>query len=191
MKPHLDRYPLKKIIVAAAIAVITLGAVTYASPYYTLYQMKTALAERDAAALAEHVDFPALRENIKLQINGAMAESVKATVGADNPFAAMGQAFASSMTNKMVDAMVSPAGVVALVNKSVAGSEQKVGDAETAQGARAEAKGRYVAAYANWDSFVIRPTARQEDGGGLVLRRHGVWSWKLSAIELSQAIAAT
>ena len=181
---------MKKIIVAAAIAVITLGAVTYASPYYTLYQMKTALSKRDAAALAEHVDFPALRENIKQQINGAMAESVKATVGADNPFAAMGQAFASSMTNKMVDAMVSPAGVVALVNKSVAGSEQKVGDADTAQGARAEAKGRYVAAYANWDSFVIRPTARQEDGGGLVLRRHGLWSWKLSAIELSQAMAA-
>ena len=181
---------MKKIIVAAAIAVIALGAVTYASPYYTLYQMKAALAERDAAALAEHVDFPALRENVKQQINGAMAESIKATVGADNPFAAMGQAFASSMTNKMVDAMVSPAGVVALVNKSVAGSEQKVGDADTAQGARAEAKGRYVAAYANWDSFVIRPTARQEDGGGLVLRRHGLWSWKLSAIELSQAMAA-
>ena len=181
---------MKKIIVASAIAVIALGAVTYASPYYTLYQMKTALSKRDAAALAEHVDFPALRENVKLQINGAMAESVKATVGADNPFAAMGQAFASSMTNKMVDAMVSPAGVVALVNKSVAGSEEKVGGADTAQGARAEAKGRYVAAYASWDSFMIRPTARQEDGGGLVLRRHGLWSWKLSAIELSQAMAA-
>lgn len=182
---------MKKILVATAIAVIALGAVTYASPYYTLYQMKAALAERDATALAEHVDFPALRENVKQQINGAMAESVKATVGADNPFAAMGQAFASSMTNKMVDAMVSPAGVVALVNRSVVSSEEKVDGADTAQAPRAEAKGRYVAAYAGWDRFVIRPTSNQDDGGGLVLRRHGLWNWKLSGLEISKAMAAT
>lgn len=180
---------MKKIIVAAAIAVIALGAVTYASPWYTLHQLKTALAERDAVALAEHVDFPALREHVKQQINGAMAESVKATVGADNPFAAMGQALVSSMTNKMVDAMVSPAGVVALVNKSAV-SDEKVDGAETQPAARTDSKPRYTASYASWNSFVIRPTARQEDGGGLVLRRHGLWSWKLSAIEISRAMAA-
>ena len=181
---------MKKIIVAAAIAVVALGAVTYASPYYTLHQMKTALAERDAAALAEHVDFPALRENVKQQINGAMADGIKATAGADNPFAALGQALASSMTNKMVDAMVSPAGVVALVNKSVVSSDEKVGGAETQPAPGTDSKARYTASYAGWDSFVIRPTARQEDGGGLVLRRHGLWSWKLSAIEISKAMAA-
>lgn len=181
---------MKKIILAAAIAVISLGAVTYASPYYTLHQMKTALAARDAAALAEHVDFPALRENIKQQINGAMADGIQATAGADNPFAAMGQALVSSMTNKMVDAMVSPAGVVALVNKSVVSSDEKVGSGEAAPGPKTDSKARYTAAYAGWDSFVIRPADRQEEGGGLVLRRHGLWSWKLSAIEISRAMAA-
>lgn len=180
---------MKKIILAAAIAVIALGAVTYASPYYTLHQMKTALAARDAAELAEHVDFPALRENIKQQINGAMADGIQATAGADNPFAAMGQAFVSSMANKMVDAMVSPAGVVALVNKSVVSSDEKV-SSEAAPGQKTDSKALYTAAYAGWDSFVIRPADRQEEGGGLVLRRHGLWSWKLSAIELSQAMAA-
>lgn len=181
---------MKKIILAAAIAVIALGAVTYATPWYTLHQMKTALAERDAAALAEHVDFPALRENVKQQINGAMADGIKATAGADNPFAAMGQAFVSSMTNKMVDAMVSPAGVVALVNKSLVSSEEKVSNGDAAPAPGTDSKARYTASYAGWDSFVIRPTARQEDGGGLVLHRHGLWSWKLSAIEISQAMAA-
>lgn len=181
---------MKKIIVAAAIAVIALGAVTYAMPWYTLYQMKTALAERDAAALAGHIDFPVLRENIKQQINGAMADGIKASVGADNPFAAMGQALVSSMSNKMVDAMVSPAGVVALVNKSVLSSDKRVDGAGTQPAPGANSKARYTASYAGWDSFVIRPTARQEGGGGLVLRRHGLWSWKLSAITISPAMAA-
>ncbi|MGK5026060.1 DUF2939 domain-containing protein [Janthinobacterium sp. RB2R34] len=187
---------MKKIILAAAFFLIALGAVTYATPWYTLHQMKTALAERDAAALAEHVDFPALRENVKQQINGAMADGIKATAGADNPFAAMGQALVSSMTNKMVDAMVSPAGVVALVNKSVVSSDgrvseaSEVGGAETQPAPKADSKARYTASYAGWDRFVIRPAARQEDGGGLVLRRHGLWSWKLSEIEISKAMAA-
>ncbi|WP_065308516.1 DUF2939 domain-containing protein [Janthinobacterium psychrotolerans] len=181
---------MKKILAATAIAVIALGAVAYATPWYALHQMKTALAERDAEALASQVDFPALRENIKRQINGAMADSIEAAAGAENPFAAIGQAFASSMSGKIVDAMVSPAGVVALVNKSVVSSEGGTRGDAAQPAASKDSKPRYTAAYAGWDSFVIRPASNPEDGGGLVLRRHGLWSWKLSGIELSTAMAA-
>ena len=109
---------MKKITIAAAVAAAVLAVTAYASTYYALHQIKTALAERNAEALAEHVDFPALRASVKTQLEASMARSIAATAGSDNPLAALGQSIASAMLGKMVDTMVSPAGVVALVNKS-------------------------------------------------------------------------
>lgn len=190
----LDTHPLKKITIAAAIAVIAFGAAAYASPYYALHQMKTAVAARDAAALAGHVDFPALRSNVKDQLAATMSQSISAVAGADNPFAAMGAALGNAMLGKMVDAMVSPAGVEALVSKSALGSHAQTeadgGAQASAPAEQGKAGPKYAAAYAGWDRFVIRPAGRQDDAGALVLRRHGLWSWKLSEIELSKAMAA-
>lgn len=193
-QPCLDEYPLKKITIAAAIAALAFGAATWASPYYALHQMKNAVAGRDAAALAQHVDFPALRSNVKAQLAATMSESISAVAGADNPFAAMGAAFGNAMLGKMVDAMVSPAGVEALVSKSALDSHpQTDADGSVPAGTpsgQGKAGPEYAAAYAAWDRFVIRPANRQDDAGALVLRRHGLWSWKLSEIELSKAMAA-
>lgn len=178
---------MKKLGVAATAAAVVVIATVYASPYLAVRQIKTALAERDAVALADKVDFPALRESVKQQMNGAMADSVKAVGGSDNPFAAMGQAVAGAMLGKMVDAMVTPGGVLAMVNQSALGSGEK---SDRLQGDNAPAKARsdYSAGYAAWDKFVIR-AAQAGDGqgnnGALVLRRHGLWTWKVSAVELS------
>jgi len=160
----------------------------YASPYLAVRQIKTALAERDAVALADKVDFPALRESVKAQMNGAMADSVKAVGGSDNPFAAMGQAMAGAMLGKMVDAMITPGGVLAMVNQSALGRSAK-SDSVQADSAPARAREDYSASYAAWDKFVLRATAgdgHNGNSGALVLRRHGLWTWKLSAIEVSR-----
>jgi len=181
---------LKKITIATAVAVIAIAASAYASPYYALHQIKTALAERDADALAAHVDFPALRASVKTQLEANMASSIEAVAGNDNPFAALGQSIAGAMLGKMVDAMVSPAGVVALVNKSAISPPSR---AETDAGEAvgdAQQKAEYSAGYAGLNTFVVR--AKNDDGkhdGALVLQRHGVWGWKLSSIELAPAVA--
>ncbi|WP_193315658.1 DUF2939 domain-containing protein [Janthinobacterium aquaticum] len=180
---------MKKLGVAATAAAVVVIATVYASPYLAVRQIKTALAERDAVALADKVDFPALRESVKQQMNGAMADSVKAVGASDNPFAAMGQAVAGAMLGKMVDAMVTPGGVLAMVNQSALGRSAK-SDGVQADSAPARERTDYTAGYAAWDKFVIRA---KQDGdnhngksGALVLRRHGLWTWKLSAIEVSR-----
>jgi len=128
------------------VSAIAIAATVYASPYYALHQIKTALAERNAEALAAHVDFPALRASVKTQLEASMARSIEATAGSGNPLAALGQRVASAMLGKMVDTMVSPAGVVALVNKSAV-SPQTDADADApAEGARKKAD--YAAGYA-------------------------------------------
>lgn len=176
---------MKKITLAAAVAAIALVASAYAYPYYALHQMKTAIAERNVDALASHVDFPALRESIKGQLEKTMADSIKAATASDNPFAAMGQAMVTTMLGKMVDAMVSPEGVAAMVSKSAVGADTDKG----VPAAGAQEKADYSVAYAGWDKFVVRAKTGGDEKGGLVLQRHGLWNWKLSAIELTPAVA--
>ena len=183
------RHPLRKITIAAAVAAIAIAATAYASPYYALHQIKAALAERNAEALAEHVDFPALRASVKAQLETSMARSIEATAGSGNPLAALGQSIASAMLGKMVDTMVSPAGVVALVNKSAV-SPQAGADASAdapADGARKKAD--YSASYAGVNTGVVRARDGNAQEGALVLQRHGVWGWKLSSIEIASAMA--
>ena len=177
---------MKKITIAAAVAAIAIAATAYASPYYALRQIKTALAERNADALAAHVDFPALRASVKTQLEASMARSIEATAGSGNPLAALGQSIAGAMLGKMVDAMVSPAGVVALVNKSAV-SPQADADAP-ADGA--QTKAAYSAGYAGVNTFVVRAKDGNAQQGALVLQRHGLWDWKLSSIEIASAMAA-
>ncbi|MEX0139305.1 DUF2939 domain-containing protein [Massilia sp. LMS1-1-1.1] len=186
--PH--RLHLKKITIAAAVAVVAIAATAYASPYYALHQIKAALAERNAEALAEHVDFPALRASVKTQLETGMARSIAATAGSDNPLAALGQSIASAMLGKMVDTMVSPAGVVALVNKSAVSPQADANTNADAPADGAQKKAGYSAGYAGLNTFVVRAKDGNAQEGALVLLRHGVWGWKLSSIEIASAMAA-
>ncbi|MDZ5636192.1 DUF2939 domain-containing protein [Janthinobacterium sp. GMG1] len=181
---------MKKTTIAAAAAIIALAATVYASPYYALHQIKTALAERNAEALAAHVDFPALRASVKTQLEGSMARSIEATAGSGNPLAALGQSIASAMLGKMVDTMVSPAGVVALVNKSAVSPQANTNADADAPADGAQKKAEYSAGYAGVNTFVVRAKDGNAQDGALVLLRHGVWGWKLSSIEIASAMAA-
>jgi Protein of unknown function (DUF2939) len=48
-------------VILIGLAVVALVATSYASPYWTLREMRNAIAEKDADAFSSHVDFPALR----------------------------------------------------------------------------------------------------------------------------------
>ncbi|UQV43836.1 DUF2939 domain-containing protein [Janthinobacterium lividum] len=178
---------MKKITIAAAVAVIAVAVTAYASPYYALHQIKAALAERNAEALAAHVDFPALRTSVKTQLEASMARSIEATAGSGNPLAALGESIASAMLGKMVDTMVSPAGVVALVNKSAVSPQADANTDAPADGA--QKKANYSAGYAGVNTFIVRAKDGNAQEGALVLLRHGVWGWKLSSIEIASAMA--
>ena len=182
---------MKKITLAAAVAVIGVAVTAYASPYYALHQIKTALAERNAEALATHVDFPALRASVKAQLEASMARSIEATAGSGNPLAALGQSIASAMLGKMVDTMVSPAGVVALVNKSAVSPQAGADASADAPADGAQKKAGYSAGYAGVNTFVVRAKDGNAQEGALVLQRHGVWGWKLSSIEIASAMAGS
>jgi len=93
----------------ALVAAVAIGAGWYfGSPRWTLHEMQAAAEAKDADKLAGYIDFPALRASLKDQMKAKMAaEMIKAKD--DNPFAALGAAFAVNMVEGMVEALVTPA----------------------------------------------------------------------------------
>lgn len=170
------------VIVTLALA---LGAWVYLSPYMAFRAMKAAADRRDAATMSEYVDFPALRESMKATFNAQMAAATaKRSDGSPGAQlgAAIGQAFAGLIVNSFVDAMVSPEGLAMLMK----GERPKLDNKPSAPDA-AEKDIETVTEYEAFDRFVVRPgpkSAPSDETVALVLRRHGLSTWKLSAIRL-------
>ena len=68
------------IITLIVIVVIAVLGFAYASPYIALNNLKRAADARDVQTVNEYVDFPALRDSLKLQIAGLLSRRL----GADN-----------------------------------------------------------------------------------------------------------
>jgi len=105
---------MKKWLWLVAAVVIALIAYTAAGPYLTVHAIRDALKTDDAAALSRQVDFPALRSSLKAQFGDRIAREagVQAT---DNPFAAFGLTIANGLAGGVVEAMVTPAGLGAMM----------------------------------------------------------------------------
>jgi hypothetical protein len=160
-------------------ALHVVAATSFASPWWTLHRLQSAVARHDADAVSDQVDFPALRDSVKSQILTSLGRDARQT-GDDNPFAAIARGFATAIVNPLVDAVVSPAGIAAMVEHgkvSIAkpAQEPAASDAEPPQ-----RKPHYALHYRDWDRFAV--TA--DDGGAFIFRRAGLWSWKLAGIEL-------
>ncbi len=67
-----------KKVISVAVAVFV-GGWLFATPYIAANSMESAIASQDAEKIAKYVDFPVLKENIKLSLNDAvLAEAAKA-----------------------------------------------------------------------------------------------------------------
>ena len=159
-------------------ALLVVAATSFASPWWTLHRLRAAVDRRDAEGVAAQVDFPALRDSVKSQLLGSIARDAGDEAG--NPFAAIGKAFARAVADPVVDAIVSPAGVAAMVEHGRISIARPAPAPETSDPAPPREKPRYALHYRGWHHFAV--TA--ENGGSFVFRRDGLWSWKLAGIEL-------
>jgi hypothetical protein len=183
--PEIDtgegRMRAKNGVTGAGIIVAVLAIASYLSPYWTMFQMKTAIQNKDAEGFSKHVDFPALRESFKGQLSAMMDRKIDAPEAPDNPFAKLGQALAGTLMNRMVDAMVTPTGVLRMMESGVVKPRLPTDADASGTEADRDGKAKYSVTYRNWNEVVARPT--KEDAGSFILKRDGLWSWKLSAVE--------
>ena len=176
------------VLIAAAAVAASFALSSYASPYWTLHQMKTAIADKDAARFFSYVDFPALRESVKGQMMVMMNERLSRPEMADNPFAGLGQMVGAALINPIVDAAVSPAGVIAMFES---GKVQPLPGAAGKQEAPPPGdsnadSSNYAVDYESWSSVAISKPG--DAAGRFILKRTGLWSWQLAALEFSPSV---
>lgn len=169
----------KGLAVAIALLAIGLAGWYFASPSMAMNSLRSAAIEGDREELKERVDFPALRESLKEQVRAHMVAEM-AKEKDSNPFAALGMAMAGAIVDPMIDGIVSPAGIKAMVQQG------RMVDA-TADKAAAPKDSKPV----DWKidrrgftKFVATPEV--QDGGrapSLIFKRDGI-GWDLVDIEI-------
>ena len=157
-------------VVGALFAIYVAGA-----PYLTVYQMKSAAESRDGEALSEHIEFPSVRQSLKDQMNVMFMKEMSKNEMKDNPFAALGAAFAGVMVDKMVEAYVTPAGITQLM----------AGEKPSAEGSSSSNNRKPLSdasmSYESLSKFVVTVKGNTGEEGKFVLRRRGI-SWMMTEI---------
>lgn len=177
----------KKIAISAAVVIIAAAASSYASPYLTMHQMRSAIESGDADAFSSHVDFPALRESLKAQIMALFGKKMASATGEQaNGFAALGMMMAVGLANSVIDTMVTPSGVMTMMaegkTKPPAPGAAKQSNASSEVAPQKPVD--YSVGYKDWSTVVA--TANQDGGekGSFIFKRDGLWSWKLAAVHM-------
>lgn len=168
---HRSKWLLTGVIVLIAACV----AWYFASPAYALSQMKAAAKSNDSDAMANYIDFPALREDLKADLLAQMmAEAQKDK----SPFSGFAMAIGPAMVNGMVDGFVTPAGMKALFASK---QGQATANAKAPAGRTFKLEDKPVIKRRGMSEFVV--SSMEEPESGMVFKRHGL-SWKLSGVDL-------
>ena len=104
-------------LLIALIAIVIVAALgyAYASPYIALDRLKRAADSRDVETVNAYVDYPALRNSLKLQVTGLLTRRLDVQHNG-NPLAAIGAMIGVALIGPLVDAYATPDGVAALLN---------------------------------------------------------------------------
>jgi len=178
----------KTISAIVVVAVLSVGGAYYGSPYWAVYQMQAAAKAREGDRLAVYVDFPAVRESLKSQLQAMMLKRMQSQEVKDSPFAAMGMMLAGGMLNLLVDQMITPESVAIMIDRGKA--KTAAGEAIPAASDNSSVDSgkspRVERRYEGMSVFKVELHDPQTDAPALtlVLNREGWFGWKLKAIRL-------
>jgi len=181
---------MKKWIALVLVLVLLLATYVAAGPYMTIRAIRHAVQAQDSGELAEQVDFPALRASLKAQLIDKMVREAGPDAQS-NPFAAIAMTMATGVVNGVVDGMVNPGGLAAVMqgrrlwrNTQDSFARPAV-DANGEPVPRVEPEPLHDATMRYESASRFTATIRDEQGHPIVfvLRRNGL-RWRLADIRL-------
>jgi hypothetical protein len=173
---------MRKFLFAVLGLVIVAALAGYiASPYFAFHRLQDAAKTGDRDGLEATVDFPAVRDDFKAQLNAAFMAKMQSDPGMkDNPFAAVGLLLVPAVIGHVIDSYITPQGIALMVAKARTPQQ----GARPSGGESGHVSSHY--GYVSIDRFQAVVTNDTEPGQSLtfVMERRGLFTWKLIRIEL-------
>lgn len=166
----------KKAIGLAVVGAAALCMVAFATPFLTLWRVAAAVEARDADQLELVVDFPAVREGLRNQLN---ARAMQGAHGAEGAVAAL---FAPELVNSVIDSVVTPHGVIGLMATGEVLSDDAAA-APSQAGDRPKFK-LHRARFLSLNRFKATMGPDATSTVELVLDRSGLFGWKIARVNL-------
>lgn len=106
---------LRAALIGGAVLALLLLAYAAAGPWLAIHGIRKALAEQDVAALQRHVDFPALRVNLRARVEDYLARHGGGLAESGGLLGAVGLRAGEALGGLAVDTLVTPLGIGALL----------------------------------------------------------------------------
>ena len=197
---------LKKFIGSSVIAASAItGIYAFASPWLALKDFAQAFENQDTRTIEKLIDFPELREDIKVTAKAAMMKSAAVELEGD-PFATMGIIMANAIVDPIIDQIVSPAGLQLLFSaREISGgtdelpenintivkeltsfSDRDQSNQETDAAQGIEIKTDYIGI----NEFEVRATNSEilDESVSVYMRREGLGDWKVNGIRVPDSL---
>jgi hypothetical protein len=173
------------LLIGGVILAVACGGGLYASPYITLYQMYQAVEHKDVQEVSNYVDFPALRDSVKTNLKTIVT---KETAQSSNPILGLlGSVMGGVVLDPVVDHLVTPAGVAALLE----GQQLQLGNkGSKVQFEPGTGSPDVKAEYESFNQFAVtvKPKGEAIEPVTILLSRNG-FSWKISGVRLPSSLA--
>lgn len=180
--------PVKWSFAVLLVLLLALLAYVIAGPWLALRGLDQAVARQQYDRFDRYVDFRALRVNLKARIEDRLARAYGGQ-RSDNPLASAALMLADQSSGKLVDAMVTPAGIAillegnVLINRVSDPLQAPRGNVPPAQ--RTSPLTDAKAGYQSPSRFTAVVHNRNQQPVAFVFSRSGL-HWKLTDIELPQ-----
>lgn len=159
-----------------------------ASPVFAVRSLINAARTGDEARLERLVDFPAVRDDLKAQLNAQLVRRVRADPELrDNPLSGLGLVLAPALLSGVVDAFVTPEAIAAMVQTAEAPDLIGADGAPLLEAPPERAKDiRIGYSYRGLNRFAgtLTDRARPHERIDLIMERRGVFGWKLTQVRL-------
>ncbi len=186
---------MKKSLIVSLVAgiVVLFGIAWAAAPVLAAQALIRAAKAGDERKIEALVDFPALRESLKAELNAElMARMGRDPRLADSGLGGLGLMLAPMILSGAVDAVVTPQVVARMVTTAEAPDPTRRSEPAPASGEAGADDIHQAWGYRGLNAFAVTLTDRDhpDDHLALILERRGLFDWKLAAVDLQTGPAA-
>lgn len=168
------RKKLTALVGGLAILAASLGF--FATPYFALERLESAVDNEDMAALREKIDFQSIRQGLK----DDLAAKLAVPPGSSDQVSEAAREFAVELLDGVIDAMVTPENLIKLVKTGQLGPADNEGLLTLSPNMRLHT------GYTGFNTFKVTVADKYNQNASLyfTMTRDGFASWKVSAVHV-------